>query len=137
MAPNIPGLALRPCQISSTIWILANLFSMRLGVLARGLHHNHLARILWKKMAAASAAAFLRLVSRVIATGIHEVADVDSNPAKQTDGLVRRWVQKFGGVPDSIEIEGVHRCFEGIAIVRVRATVAHDSYERLVEVPCA
>jgi hypothetical protein len=31
----------------------------------------------------------------------------------------------------------VRRCFEGKALVRVRATVAHDSYERLAEVGCA
>ena len=31
----------------------------------------------------------------------------------------------------------VRRSTEGMALVRVRATVAHDSYERLVEVPCS
>ena len=31
----------------------------------------------------------------------------------------------------------MRRCFEGKALVRVRATVAHDSYERLVEVSCS
>jgi hypothetical protein len=34
-------------------------------------------------------------------------------------------------------VDGVRRCFEGKALVWVRATVAHDSYERLVEVVCA
>ena len=31
----------------------------------------------------------------------------------------------------------MRRCFEGKALVQVRATVAHDSYERLVEVSCS
>ena len=38
--------------------------------------------------------------------------------------------------PIATKVEGVRRCFEGKALVRVRATVAHDSYERLVEVEC-
>jgi len=82
-------------------------------------------------------AAFLRLVSQVVATGIHEVDDLDTNPVKQSDDLIRQWIQAFGGVPAASEINRVHRCFEGMAIVRVRATVSHDSYERLIEVPCS
>ncbi|MEO7863766.1 MAG: hypothetical protein ABIU05_25705, partial [Nitrospirales bacterium] len=39
--------------------------------------------------------------------------------------------------PKEVEVEVVRRCFEGTALVRVRATVAHDSYERLVEVSCS
>jgi superfamily II DNA or RNA helicase len=82
-------------------------------------------------------AAFLRLVGRVIATGIHEVEDLDQNPAKRCEEIIHRWVHTFGGTPKAIEIQNVRRCFEGTALVRVRATVAHDSYERLVEVSCS
>ena len=82
-------------------------------------------------------AAFLRLVGRVIATGIHEVEDLDQNPAKESEEITRRWVLTFGGTPKAVEVEEVRRCFEGTALVRVRATVAHDSYERLVEVSCS
>jgi len=82
-------------------------------------------------------AAFLRLVGRVIATGIHEVEDLDQNPAKESEDITRRWVLAFGGTPKSVEVEEVRRCLEGTAVVRVRATVAHDSYERLVEVSCS
>ena len=81
-------------------------------------------------------AAFLRLVSRVIATGIHGVEDLDRNPAKESEELTGRWVLSFGGTPKGVEVEEVRRCFEGTALVRVRATVAHDRYERLVEVSC-
>ena len=86
---------------------------------------------------APSTPAFQRLVDRVIATGIHNVEDLDQNPARESDELTRRWVLTFGGTPKAVEVEEVRRCFEGTALVRVRATVAHDSYERLVEVPCS
>ncbi len=82
-------------------------------------------------------AAFLQLVGRVIATGVYEVEDLDQNPAKQIEELARQWVLAFGGTPKAVEIEEVRRCFEGTGLVRVRATVAHDSYERLVEVSCS
>jgi superfamily II DNA or RNA helicase len=82
-------------------------------------------------------AAFSRLVDRMIATGVHQVQDVDDNPAQGTDEISRAWIASFGATPLSTKVEEVRRCFEGNALVRVRATVAHDSYERLVEVPCA
>lgn len=82
-------------------------------------------------------AAFLRLVDRVIATGIHEVKDLDHNPAQEGEEIARQWVLGFGGTLKGVEVEEVHRCFDGKALVRVRATVAHDSYERLVEVSCS
>ena len=86
---------------------------------------------------AAGTAGFLRLVGRIIATGIHEVQDLDQSPAKESEELAHRWVLTFGGTPKTVETEEVFRCFEGIALVRVRATVAHDSYERLVEISCS
>src|SRR5690606_9618086 len=48
----------------------------------------------------------------------------------------RRWIESFGAEEKSTEVEEVFRCFRGVALIRVRATVAHDSYERLVEVAC-
>jgi superfamily II DNA or RNA helicase len=86
---------------------------------------------------APGAAAFSRLVSRMIATGVHQVQDADDDAARQADEITRGWVGSFGATPLAIKVEGVRRCFEGKALVRVRATVAHDSYERLVEVTCA
>ena len=46
--------------------------------------------------------AFLRLVSRVIATGIHDVEDLDRNPAKESKEITRRWVLAFGGTPKAV-----------------------------------
>jgi superfamily II DNA or RNA helicase len=86
---------------------------------------------------APGSAAFSRLVSQMIATGVHKVEDADDDPARQADEVSRSWVDSFGAIPVATKVEGVRRCFEGKALVRVRATVAHDSYERLVDVPCA
>ncbi len=81
--------------------------------------------------------AFERLVDRVIATGIHEVDDLDHNAAKESEDIARKWVEGFGAKPKVVELDEIRRSFDGTALLRVRATVAHDSYERLVEVSCA
>ncbi len=85
---------------------------------------------------APGSAAFLKLVDRIIATGIFSVQDLDRNPEGETEKCVRKWVHGFSETISSIEMEAVHCCFKGTALVRVRVTVAHDSYERLLEVSC-
>jgi superfamily II DNA or RNA helicase len=79
---------------------------------------------------------FHRLVDQVTATALHSVEDLDNNPDQKNTDIVRSWIKGFGGVPKQIEIDEVNRKFEGRALVRVRATTVHDSYERLVEVSC-
>jgi superfamily II DNA or RNA helicase len=86
---------------------------------------------------ASGSAAFSRLVNQMIASGMHQVQDADEDAARQADEITRQWVRSFGASPIATKVEGVRRCFEGKALLRVRATVAHDSYERLVEVTCA
>jgi hypothetical protein len=81
--------------------------------------------------------AFQQLVSRTIATGIHDVDDLDVNPAQESEDIGQKWASKFGATANGFEFIKAARCFNGKALVRVRATVAHDSYERLVEVNCA
>jgi superfamily II DNA or RNA helicase len=80
--------------------------------------------------------AFERLVGRLLATGVHSVEDVDKEPLKHAEELSRQWVAQFGAVFSGAKLSDVCRGFEGTALIRVRATVAHDSYERLVEVAC-
>jgi superfamily II DNA or RNA helicase len=80
--------------------------------------------------------AFQRLVDRVIATGVHRVADLDNNPRKQVEEIARKWAEDLGAKIKGVQIDRVHRSFNGKALLRVRATVAHDSYERLVDVEC-
>src|ERR1017187_2170331 len=79
-------------------------------------------------------APFNRLVSRVVATGLHDVQDVDDKPREKAGLMAKQWVESFGGQFRSAEIQDVTRSFSGTAILKVRATVVHDSYERLVNV---
>jgi superfamily II DNA or RNA helicase len=77
---------------------------------------------------------FSRLVDRVIATGLHEVEDADETPELAANKAVGTWVASFGGTSPSFRVDAIDRLFGGSALVRVRATVQHDSYERLVKV---
>ena len=89
------------------------------------------------RLYAPGSAAFAQLVSRVIATGVYDVQDLDQNPMRDCEESALQWVLTFGGTFQGIEVEEVSRCFEGHVVIRIRATVAHDSYERLVEIPCS
>jgi superfamily II DNA or RNA helicase len=81
--------------------------------------------------------AFARLVDKVAATGVHTVEDVDREPETGAIDVAREWIAQCGATLVGTEVEDVSRSFEGEALVRVRATVAHDSYERLVGISCA
>jgi superfamily II DNA or RNA helicase len=83
-----------------------------------------------------SSPAFQRLVKRVIASGWHDVADLDQNPAQAGEAVAKRWANGLGAELQSVTTKAVRRIFQGEALVRVRATVAHDSYERIVTCRC-
>jgi superfamily II DNA or RNA helicase len=78
--------------------------------------------------------AFSRLTSQLAGDSLHLINDIDEKPAARAETSAREWVDSFGGNFRSVKIQGVERSFAGTAGVRVRATVGHDSYERLVEV---
>jgi ERCC4-related helicase len=78
--------------------------------------------------------AFSRLVTRMVDTGLHRARDLDEKPASKAQEMAKEWVEGFGGNFHSIKIDETLRSFAGIATVRVRATVGHDSYERLVDI---
>jgi hypothetical protein len=86
---------------------------------------------------APGAPAFSRLVTRIVATGVHDIQDVDQDPTSASKKLANNWASQFGSAISGMEVREVRRHFEGTALVRVRAHVAHDSYERLVEVSCS
>lgn len=86
---------------------------------------------------APGSSAFQRLVSRITATGVYDVKDLDQEPVKSTEEVASRWILGFGGTPKGTEIGEVQCCYQGTALIRVRATVAHDSYERLIELTCS
>jgi superfamily II DNA or RNA helicase len=79
---------------------------------------------------------FLRLVDRVTASGLHDVDDLDEETLRPVEDMVRVWTGAFGGKWLSSSPKSVRRCFTGNASVRVRASTAHDSFERIVDVSC-
>lgn len=79
-------------------------------------------------------AAFERLVARMTRIRRHAVRDLDQDKVHRLQALASAWVESFGGSHATTRIEDVRRCFNGDALVHIRATVAHDSYERLVTV---
>lgn len=83
-----------------------------------------------------SSGAFHRLVDQIVATGLHLVDDADKDLENRQLRILTEWASSFGGTIKHVETEVANRRFQGHALVRVRATVLHDSYERLVEVPC-
>src|SRR5262249_25667302 len=89
------------------------------------------------KLYSSGAPAFQRLVDEVVATAIHDVSDADQDhPTLKVRTLAGRWAESFGARAADIKISKAFRSFSGEALVRVRASVAHDAYERLVSVGC-
>src|SRR5581483_11325264 len=78
--------------------------------------------------------AFSRLITRMVDTGLHQAQDLDEKAAMKAQQMAEEWVNGFGGNFRSIQIGETLRSFAGTATVRVRATVGHDSYERLVDI---
>lgn len=79
--------------------------------------------------------AFTRLASSIAATGQHRVSDLDHKASTKAQILAKEWVGNFRARFIGCEIVDASRSFLGSAVVRVRATVGHDSYERLINVP--
>jgi len=81
--------------------------------------------------------AFERLVSQIAANGLHLLGDADIDLTTDLPTIVDLWVHSFQGEKQNFAVEEAARSFSGSALLRVRATVAHDSYERLVDVLCS
>lgn len=83
--------------------------------------------------------AFERIVARIAASGLHDIADADAgaDPRAQVEAACAAWVAGFGGSLRSVRVAGVLRAFDGEVLVQARATVAHDAYECVVPVACA
>ena len=50
--------------------------------------------------------------------------------------MAAEWVQSFGGSLRTAKLARVTRTYSGEALLQVRATTAHDSYERLITIKC-
>ncbi len=104
-------------------------------------HNGKVDRICFDEANAANAVlyrpgtpAFSRLASRIAGNPLHLIQDIDEKPAVRAEATTKEWVDSFGGNFRGAKIHSIERSFAGTALVRVRATVAHDSYERLVEI---
>lgn len=80
---------------------------------------------------------FIDLVHRVVGSALYNLEDRDNQPAIRCSEISTSWLRSFNAALAGIDIPLVSQCFDGRAVVRVRATVAHDSYERLVAVRCS
>ncbi len=86
---------------------------------------------------AAGSPAFERMVSRFTGNAQHRLEENMSEVSAASLLLGREWAQGMGATVESITSKEEWRAFSGNALLRVRMTVAHDSYERLVEVECS
>ncbi|WP_211250692.1 DEAD/DEAH box helicase [Arenimonas donghaensis] len=85
---------------------------------------------------APGSAAFSRLVDRVVASGCCRIEDEDHDARETVANLVNEWLSSFDACLEDVKLTDVDTVFSGSALLRVRATVAHDSYERLVDAAC-
>ena len=81
--------------------------------------------------------AFDRLVSSITQSGTHDIQDADSDALQDARVIVQTWLDRFAASLKSLKVVSVTRCFDGTALVQARANVAHDAYERLIEIPCS
>ena len=142
--PNLPSVAR---SMGAKEFVLAVLISLGTtlteesnGVYVRE-HDGKMDRICFDEMHSSNAVlyrpgtpAFSRLVTRIVDTGLHRALDLDEKAAIKAQQMAKEWVGDFEGNFRSIQIAETLRSFVGTATVRVRATVGHDSYERLVDI---
>jgi superfamily II DNA or RNA helicase len=81
--------------------------------------------------------AFEKLVVALTSVGLHRVEDDEKYPAERAEEVAAEWIKSFSGKCSKIDLLNARKSFSGSALVRARITVAHDSYERLVEVICS
>ncbi len=65
------------------------------------------------------------------------ISGLDSGIGDVPQSACRDWVTSFGGVFSSARDTAVANNFSGKAVLRVNISVAHDRYEKLVEVSCS
>lgn len=83
------------------------------------------------------AGAFDRLVRGMTAEGMFLLNDLDSNLDEKSKSIADNWVSEFKGNLKSFDIKSAKNLFTGSVLVYAKVTVAHDSYERLVEIDCS
>jgi superfamily II DNA or RNA helicase len=79
---------------------------------------------------------FERLVTGFVNNPKHFVSDIDEGIENNIMTLSKEWVTNFDAIYNTSTIEAIQNRLNGNVVLRVNITVAHDSYERLIEVEC-
>lgn len=86
---------------------------------------------------AAGAPAFERMVSRFTGEARHRLEEHASETSATSLLLAREWARGMAANVESVTAKEEWRAFSGKVLLGVRITVAHDSYERLIEMECS
>lgn len=79
---------------------------------------------------------FDRLVGKHVQDNECYVEGLTTITSDAVRNACRIWVDSFGGRFEASRETAVSSSFSGDAVLRVRVSTAHDSYEKLVELPC-
>lgn len=79
---------------------------------------------------------FDRLVSKITTTPKYIVEDLDKEIFVTLEKLAIKWVTHINCTYKSFKIKEAKLCFIGTAVLRVDISLAHDKYERLLELEC-
>lgn len=113
-----------------------NQYEVKLDGRSESIYFNEDQKILGGTLCKPGAPFFERLISRISNTSLFLIEDLDEDPLSKSTKTAKDWINTFEGSFTKLRLDAVKFCFTGIALLRVRATVAHDSYERLIEINC-
>ncbi|TNF69409.1 MAG: DEAD/DEAH box helicase [Gammaproteobacteria bacterium] len=79
---------------------------------------------------------FKELIKEILRQPLHNVYDTHNTAQQKVNAFAKNWLDKFEANLQKINIEETYRCFSGVVTLNVRVTVAHDSYERIIDINC-
>jgi len=79
---------------------------------------------------------FDRLVGQNLSDNECLIEGFDLEINRDVEKVVKQWVESFKGNFESCRIKETLNRFSGNVLLRIRIGVAHDSYEKLIEIPC-
>jgi superfamily II DNA or RNA helicase len=82
------------------------------------------------------APAFDRLVQRYSRSALHQVEQEEISDETASTNSLEQWLKNFSGIIVKSENFGYLLRFNGTLALRLKAFVAHDSYETIMEIAC-
>ncbi|MBK8576384.1 MAG: DEAD/DEAH box helicase, partial [Elusimicrobia bacterium] len=79
---------------------------------------------------------FDRLVGKFISVDECVVTGLNIQLRGDSDSICQKWVSAFGGEAIRSSHTGTIRKFDGKALLRTRLSIAHDSFEKIIEIDC-